>query len=208
MRKRHGQGHGICIRPADECPKLCSFIDGRFVSFGVSLAAEGNQLVVGSPRKSMAHRQAGAVYLYDAASQNLLRTLTSPNVNDCEFRLVVAESTDAFWWAHRMPSRAEPPTCSTRAVAHCCRLSTIHACAAKSICWSVAFSGDNVVVGAPGDGSAAYNGSAYAFQIESGSLLATLSDPAPKPGGQFGWAVAGLDAWPSSAPLQWRWFFG
>ena len=57
--------------------------------------------------------------------------------------------------------------------------------------WSVAFSGDKVLVGAPDDGAGAENsGTAYLFNAVSGNLLHTFPNPMPARGDHFGISVA------------------
>src|SRR5205807_2562117 len=56
---------------------------------------------------------------------------------------------------------------------------------------SVAVSGNNVVVGALGDDTGAEDsGSAYVYNATTGALLATLNNPTPASGDDFGVSVA------------------
>ena len=57
--------------------------------------------------------------------------------------------------------------------------------------FSVAISEEHVLVGAPFDDTGATDaGSAYLFDLESGSFLQTFNNPTPEAGDQFGFSVA------------------
>jgi hypothetical protein len=58
--------------------------------------------------------------------------------------------------------------------------------------WSVAASGDLVVVGAPAESPTGWtdSGNAYVFNAQSGSLITTLANPSPQNDSKFGWSVA------------------
>lgn len=164
--------------------------------FGFSLAAEGDRLLAGAPTTSDgAMANAGAAYLYEASSQTLLRTFESPN-----------PSSGAFGWSvaqrHGQVLVGAPHDNGVGA-AYLFDADTggllqsfpnPYPSLGDRFGWSVAFSGDFVVVGATKDGNGPEpSGAAYAFNIDSGDLAAEFFDPAPLDDGEFGWAVAGFD---------------
>jgi hypothetical protein len=61
--------------------------------------------------------------------------------------------------------------------------------------WSVALSGNNILIGAPGDDTGAGDaGAVYLFDALSGALLRTFTNPAPAVSDTFGYAVA-VERW-------------
>jgi len=114
--------------------------------FGWSVAAVGNDVLVGAPFDSTGATRAGAAYLFDGATGSLLNAFGKPN----------PASNDLFGW-------------------------------------SVASMGDNVLVGAPGDNlRAPVAGAAYLFDGTTAGLLLTFPNPTSTADGQFGWSVAGV----------------
>jgi len=112
--------------------------------FGAAVAADGDEVLVGAPLDSEPGPNAGAAYLFRRDTATLERTFQSP----------APAAGDLFGAA-------------------------------------VALAGPRVVIGAPsaaGGGSEA--GAAYVFDRASGNLLATIPNPTPDRGDQFGSAVA------------------
>ncbi len=112
--------------------------------FGRSVAAVGNKILVGASWDDTGAEDAGAAYLFDAATGDLLQTFRNPTPED----------QDSF--GH-----------------------------------SVAFVGDNAIIGAPGknfgnEGS----GSGYLFDTSTGDLIHSFQNPAPA--GVIGLSVAVL----------------
>jgi hypothetical protein len=109
--------------------------------FGVSVAAIGNTVVIGAPGDSTSQPNAGAVYLFDAGTGQLLRTLQNPTP-------VTGEQ-----FGH-----------------------------------AVAASGTDILVGAPTDGKTP--GAAYLFDGTTGMLLQRFQNPTPAAGDSFGFSLA------------------
>ena len=114
--------------------------------FGHSVAAVGQNVLVGAPRDNTGASEAGAAYLFDGATGALLRTFLNPTpaAND--------------WFGD-----------------------------------SVAAVGSNVLVGAPYDNTGAGDaGAAYLFDGATGALLQTFLNPTPAYPDYFGTSVAAL----------------
>ena len=112
--------------------------------FGRSVAVSGNLVVVGASGDDTGATDAGAAYVFDATTGNLLRTLNNPT----------PAASDSFGS-------------------------------------SVAVSGSTVVVGASGDDTGATDaGAAYVFDASTGNLLRTLNNPTPAASDFFGSSVA------------------
>jgi VCBS repeat-containing protein len=114
--------------------------------FGRAVAGIGDDLLVGAPLDDTANRDAGAVYLFDAATGTLLQRFLSPT----------AGANDQFGRA-------------------------------------VAAVGDRVLIGARRDDTAGQDaGAVYLFDRDSGALLQTYVSPTPTENAQFGYSVANM----------------
>jgi len=116
--------------------------------FGAAVAADGDEVLVGAPLDSGAAPNAGAAYLFRRDTATLERAFQSP-----------APAPGDLFGA------------------------------------SVALTGPRVVIGAPSAaGGASAAGAVHVFDRTSGNLLATIQNPTPEPGDQFGSAVAAAAA--------------
>jgi hypothetical protein len=112
--------------------------------FGSSLAMSGNNALVGAPYDATGGVNAGSAYLFDITTGTLLQTFNNPT----------PASFDSFGF-------------------------------------SVAISGNNALIGALGDDTGGDNaGSAYLFDITTGTLLQTINNPTPGGDDSFGNSVA------------------
>ena len=112
--------------------------------FGFSVSISGDKVLVGTPFDDTGANDAGAAYLFDGITGNLLQTFVSPT----------PAANDKFGI-------------------------------------SVSISGDKVLVGAYQDDTGAINaGSAYLFDGITGALLQTFQKPTPAAGDQFGSSVS------------------
>jgi hypothetical protein len=101
--------------------------------FGSSLAMSGNNALVGAPYDATGGVNAGSAYLFDITTGTLLQTINNPTPG----------GDDSFGN-------------------------------------SVAISGNNALIGAPGDNTGGVDaGSAYLFDITTGTLLQTFNNPTP-----------------------------
>jgi drug/metabolite transporter superfamily protein YnfA len=162
--------------------------------FGFSVAVSGNTVVVGAPNDGTGAVRAGSAYEFDAITRALLRTLTNPTpaVSDLfgysvamSGNIVVVGACQDAWGA-----RGAGSACVFDATTGAL-LQTLSNPAPSDFDlfgYSVAVSGNTVVVGARGDYEAA--GSAYVFDATTGALLRTLSNPTPAAVDYFGCSVA------------------
>jgi len=165
--------------------------------FGYSVSVSGSTVVVGSPYADAGATDAGAAYLYDAATGSLLWTLASPTpaaYNYFGTSVAISGSTVV------VGSPWNDTGVTDAGAAYLFDVDTgglLHTLAdpvpADYIYfgWSVAVSDGTVVVGAIQDrAGTTFPGAAYVFDAGSGNLLHTLADPAPVAGNYFGQSVA------------------
>ncbi|MBO0888471.1 hypothetical protein J2P12_05160 [Candidatus Bathyarchaeota archaeon] len=166
--------------------------------FGHSVAISGNTAVVGaSEEPSEGQGYAGNVYMYNAQTGSLVRTLTSPNpVYFGLFGNAVATSGKIIIiGAPYETSRAQPE--AGHAYLYDAQTGTLLQTLAspKALQFgffgtSVATDGNIAVIGAPDEPSQAGIGSAYVFRVSTGSLTRVLASPNAVRGAQFGTSVA------------------
>ncbi len=112
--------------------------------FGSAVATDSNFVVVGAHREGSGGEEAGRAYVFDVITSSLIHTLVHP---------------------------APAP--------------------GNQFGYSVAVSGDAIVVGAHGsDQGAIDSGMAFIFDATTGALRWTLANPTPSPGDYFGYSVA------------------
>jgi hypothetical protein len=112
--------------------------------FGISVAISGNNALIGASGDDTDGDNAGSAYLFDITTGTLLQTFNNPT----------PASFDSFGF-------------------------------------SVAISGNNALIGASGDDTGGDNaGSAYLFDITTGTLLQTINNPTPGGDDSFGLSVA------------------
>ena len=165
--------------------------------FGISVAIDGGNIVVGALLDNTGAAFAGSAYLFDT-SGNLLQTLNNPTpeVND---RFGVSVAIDA---GNIVVGADSDNTGATQAGSAYLfdtggnLLQTLNnptPANGESFGRSVAIDADNIVVGALFDNTGATAaGSAYLFDT-GGNLLQTLNNPTPEAGDNFGTSVA-IDA--------------
>jgi hypothetical protein len=170
-------------------------VDG---SFGWSVSTSGSSVVVGAPSETANGLiKAGHAYIFSATTGKLIETLASPN----------ARTQGLFGWSVAMSSNIVAVGAiyeNANGVQTAGRAYTFNAGTGKLIAtltspnsqvdgsfgWSVAMSGNIVVVGAPGETRDGEVGYAYAFSATTGKLIRTLSSPNPQISGEFGISVA------------------
>ena len=171
---------------------------GSFNYFGYAVAVEANLLVVGAPFEDVDNlTDAGEVYLFDAEAGELLAVIPNPQPNRSDsFGLSVAISGSLIVvGAYRADDGAVDSgvayvfDATTGELVSTLRNPTPGR--QDYFGFSVAIANEQVLVGAYRDDSdASDTGAAYLFDAETGSLLATLSNPAPDDFDFFGYSVA------------------
>jgi len=170
--------------------------DGIFTgdSFGISVAISGNNVLVGAFGDDTNGTNVGQVYLFDAATGNLLRTFNDPTVTTEDLFgnsvaisgnnvLIAAPSDDTNGFdvgqvylfdavTGDLLQTFNDPTPSTN----------------DKFGFSVTISGNNILIGAAGDSTnGASVGQAHLFDATTGNLLHTFNEPnSPSIVGGFG----------------------
>ncbi|MHC4400211.1 MAG: M56 family metallopeptidase [Planctomycetota bacterium] len=169
--------------------------------FGASLAVVNNNVVVAAFHSAIYHSdddRAGAAYLFDGSTGELLQTFRNPrppSSNEWFGSLVAGVGnnvliTDAF--ADVGPTGSGAVYLFDAATGKVLRTflnpSPDHD---DGFGYSIAVLGNNVVVGAPFDDTGAENaGAVYLFNTSSGKLLRTFQKPTPARTDVLGWSVA------------------
>jgi Calx-beta domain/RTX calcium-binding nonapeptide repeat (4 copies)/FG-GAP repeat len=163
-------------------------------NFGGSVAAMGNNVLIGSNRDNIGATGAGAAYLFDGITGALLKTFLNPTpANFDEFGFSVSavgnnvligtpNDNDLAGAAYLFDGTTGAllrtflnPTPTDR----------------DQFGYTVAAVGNNVLIGAPYNDTGAVNaGAAYLFDGVTGELLQTFLNPTPALGDEFGNSVA------------------
>jgi len=173
--------------------------------FGSAVAALGNNILAGAPGDDVKGIRAGAVYLIDAANENILRTLSDPvpTVGDSfGFSIAVAgnniligapffdnKDDDSGNITATDVGRAFLFDGNTGALLQIFRNPS--PTANDQFGYSVALLGSNVVIGAPRDDAGGTDaGSVYLFNAITGQLFLTIPNPEPGSSDFFGSSLA------------------
>jgi hypothetical protein len=171
--------------------------------FGSSVAIDGNTALVGARRDNTPHTWAGSVYLFEANSGALLRTIQNPdpiNPTSEEFGNSVAISGNSVLVGAHFYRSDVAGGVSQEGIAYLFDATTGGLLqtfnnptpeGGDQFGSSVAISGNHVLVGARNDSTSAERaGTAYLFDATTGGLLLTLNNPTPAFGDAFGSSVA------------------
>lgn len=160
---------------------------GQF-EFGSSVAISGGLVVVGAPRDNIGAANAGAAYIYDAATGALLHTLLDDApVNLDRFGHSIAIDQNLVV-VGRPATSGRAPAAIVFDVTTGTRLHTLSdptASVSGEFGFSVSISGGLIAVGAPLSGS----GGAHIFSATTGMLLHSLTNPLPEDWIEFGTGV-------------------
>ena len=169
----------------------------EYDTFGASVAVSGNIVVVGAPYDDTGAEDAGSAYVFNAATGALVATLNNPSPESSDFfgssvavagnTVVVGAYGDDTWAEDSGSAYVFNATTGALIATLNSPTPTLYG----SFGYSVAVSGNTVVVGAYGDYTGGYqSGSAYVFDATSGALVATLNNPTPADYDNFGVSVA------------------
>jgi len=159
--------------------------------FGFSVSIDGNNILVGAPFDNAAGSMAGAAYLFDATTGNLLHTFLDPTIvspNDNFGRNVAIDGNNAL-----VSAALDDTGTGDTGAAYLFDATTgnlLHSFLNPTPAISdhfgdgIAIEGSNVVIGASSDDTSGPNaGIAYLFDT-SGTLLQTFTSPASAGFGQ------------------------
>ena len=168
--------------------------------FGISVAVSGDLVAVdGDQETSNGTQLAGEVFVYDAKDGKLLSKLTSPNpIGGGHFGLSVAVAGEDVAVGACGETSGEQKLAGNAYLFEATTgklfvtLNSPNAQEGARFGWSVAASGEKVVVGAPysNPNGVTEAGNAYVYNTETGNLIRTLTSPSPQQSGVFGYAVA------------------
>ena len=176
--------------------------------FGSSVAVDGNRVVVGAyAEDDAAGETSGKVYIFDATTGSLLRTLDNPNaystpVNDYFGQSVAISGNLAIVGARQeddssglQSGKAYIFDVTTGSLLHTLDNPNAYGTSADDYFgYSVAISGNLAIISARyEDDAGGTSGKAYIFDVTTGSLLRTLSNPnayGTSAGDAFGYCVA------------------
>ena len=165
-------------------------------NFGVSIAIDGNNVLIGASGDDTSGVNVGQAHLFDATTGMLLQTFNDPTVTTADFfgfsvaidgsNVVISGVGDDTNGGN--VGQAHLFDATTGVLLRTFNDPTITN--ADNFGVSVAIDGNNVLIGASGDdtnGSAV--GQAHLFDATTGVLLQTLIDPTPTVADQFGISV-------------------
>ena len=166
-------------------------------NFGISVSISGDNVLIGANLDDTGATDAGAAYLFDGTTGNLLQT----------FQKTTPVAFDNFGWSvsisgdNVLIGSIHDDTGATDAGAAYLFDGTTGALlqtfnnptpvAFDQFGWSVSISGDNVLIGSIHDDTGATDaGAAYLFDGTTGNLLQTFTSPTPATDDQFGISVS------------------
>ncbi len=165
--------------------------------FGSSVAISGNIVVVGAYYDDTGASDAGAAYIFNATTGNLICTLNNPTPADSDsFGISVAISGNTVvvgaYYDDTGASDAGAAYIFNATTGNLIRTLTNPTPKGNDYFgYSVAVSGNTVVVGAYLDDTGASNaGAAYIFDANTGNLLRKLANPTPTADDNFSYSVA------------------
>jgi hypothetical protein len=168
----------------------------EYASFGTSVAAVGNNILIGADCASTGASNSGAAYLFDDSTGALLRTFVNPTpeTNDLFGTSVAAVGNNIVLIGTLFDDAGAPEggaayifNGSTGALLRTFTSPTPEAFDFFS--YSVAAVGNNILIGAP---LADVPGAAYLFDGSTGDLLQTFLSPTAEVNDFFGWSVAAV----------------
>ena len=163
-------------------------------SFGYSVAISSGIVAVGAPQDTVGFdTAAGNVYLF-STNGTLLHNLSAPSPSpSAAFGESVSMSGSLVVVGAPEPGTSNPGAAYVYSATTGNLVQTLASGNPKvggEFGWSVALDGGTALVGAPGELISGNLGNAYLLGASTGSVLATLTNPNPQTGAQFGYAVS------------------
>ncbi|GEM_PF-4801772 len=160
--------------------------------FGYSVALLGNNVVIGAPRDDAGAADAGSVYLFNATTGELLRTIPNPQPGNTDFfgsslavignNLIVGTPSDGDAQVADAGS-AYVFDISTGQLLR--TLQNQPRIGGAALGTAMAAFGNNILLGAPGG-----TGAVYLFDITTGNVITTFLNPTPTVNNAFGASIA------------------
>ena len=165
--------------------------------FGISVAIDGNNVLIGAFNDDTNGSNVGQAHLFDATTGNLLQTFNDPTVTtqDVFGSSVAIDGNNVLIGAYLDDTNG-----TNAGQAHLFDATTGNLlqtfndpapAVVDQFGFSVAIDGGNVLIGARGDDTnGPLVGQAHLFDAATGNLLQTFNDPTPTTGDRFGQSVA------------------
>jgi hypothetical protein len=164
--------------------------------FGWSVSVSGTRAIVGAPLNDAGAANTGSAYVFDVGSGNQLRKLVAADAaagNQFGWSVALSGNTavvGAYLDNHAGNESGSAYVFDVASGNQIAKLTASDAAAGDRFGWSVAVSGNAVVVGAPSDDdSGNSSGSVYVFDASTGNPLRKLTAADAAAGDQFGWSV-------------------
>jgi hypothetical protein len=172
-----------------------------FTAFGESVGAQGSNILVGDTLEDTAGNDAGAAYLFDGATGNLLQTFLNPNpASGAPFsRDFFGDSVTGFGDDVLVGATGEDLGAQDAGAAYLfdgangqlvLTIQNPTPVVGEAFGSAIATVGNNIAITAAFDGTAAVNGGAVYLFDGNGNLINTLVSPQPVEFSQFGSALA------------------
>ncbi len=163
--------------------------------FGISLAIDGDNVLIGAPEDDTIKKNTGQAYLFSASTGTLLQTFNNPTpMQGDNFGTSVDIDGDNVLIGAPLVNGSEVNTGKAYLFSTTSGLlQTFNGPTTGSGYFgtSVAISGDNILVGAPFDSTlGSFTGEVNLFSAATGVRLETFNDPMPTISDTFGGAVA------------------
>jgi len=189
----------LCLTPSPAAPLVVPLhkpAPAAFDRFGFSVAFVGHDALVGAPFDDGGGENAGAAYVFDGTTGDLIRTLVNRD-SGSQFGWSVAAAGGNIIGGAPVDGRVAPnagavfiylPGQLTPRI-----LQKSFPVAGDEFGFFVATVGSNVLVGAPSDDNGAEDaGAVYVFDGATAELQRTLQKPSPATGDSFGASIAAL----------------
>ena len=170
---------------------------GATSAFGSAVLLLGGLLIVGAPGSDLIDNGAGVVYVFDAATGALQRTIASPNPTQ---HMAFGSSLAAFGTDILVGQPGNVYGNATSGLGTVYRIDPSSGALQQTYSladlntgfgYAVAALGGDVLIGAPFDSALADDaGAAYLFDASTGGLVRALPNPDPEVDEYFGWSVA------------------